>query len=166
VSVCTRSTCIVRICPLVVPIFFVPSLPFPFARRGLRRERLRWRVFRSAANRLIRPWKSRLALAYVDHRSFAVDLGLILLTIMAIVSRPAALSGHGKLLSGWDLHPLLIRMAARQEPLMAYPPPGRRSGSSALVRCRTRAWAVDQFETTVRASPHPNQFGGRTEAAR
>jgi lipopolysaccharide/colanic/teichoic acid biosynthesis glycosyltransferase len=75
-------------------------------------------------NRLIRPWKSRLALAYIDHRSLAVDLGLILLTLVAIVSRTAALAGLGRLLSGWNLHPLVMRMAARQEPLMAYPPPG------------------------------------------
>jgi lipopolysaccharide/colanic/teichoic acid biosynthesis glycosyltransferase len=75
-------------------------------------------------NRLIRPWKSRLALAYIDHRSFAVDLELILLTLAAIVSRPTALAGLGRLLSGWNLHPLVMRMAARQEPLLAYPPPG------------------------------------------
>jgi hypothetical protein len=75
-------------------------------------------------NRLIRPWKSRLALAYIENRSFAVDVGLILLTIVAIVSRPKALAGLGRLMSGWRLHPLVIRMAARQEPLMAYPPPG------------------------------------------
>jgi hypothetical protein len=75
-------------------------------------------------NRLIRPWKSRLALAYIDNRSFAVDIGLILLTIVAIVSRPSALAMLGRLLNGWNLHPLVIRMAARQEPLMAYSPPG------------------------------------------
>jgi lipopolysaccharide/colanic/teichoic acid biosynthesis glycosyltransferase len=75
-------------------------------------------------NRLIRPWKSRLALAYIDHRSFPVDLDLIFLTIVAIVSRPMALAGLGRLLNGWNLHPLVIRMAARREPLMAYPPPG------------------------------------------
>jgi hypothetical protein len=51
-------------------------------------------------------------------------LGLILLTIVASVSRPTALEGLGKLLSSWNLHPLVVRMAARQEPLMAYPPPG------------------------------------------
>jgi lipopolysaccharide/colanic/teichoic acid biosynthesis glycosyltransferase len=78
-------------------------------------------------NRLIRPWKSRLALAYIDHRSFAVDMGLILLTIVAIVSRPTALAMLGKLLSGWNLHPLVVRMAARQEPLMAYLAAGRRN---------------------------------------
>ena len=75
-------------------------------------------------NRLIRPWKSRLALAYIDPRGFAVDFGLILLTIVAIVSRPMALAGLRRLLSGWNLNPLVIRMAARQEPLIAYPPPG------------------------------------------
>ena len=75
-------------------------------------------------NQIIRPWKSRLALAYIDNRSFWVDLRLIILTVIAIISKPTALSALGKLLVSWELDPLLLKMAARETPLMAYPPPG------------------------------------------
>jgi lipopolysaccharide/colanic/teichoic acid biosynthesis glycosyltransferase len=75
-------------------------------------------------DRIIRPWKSRLALAYIDNRSLWTDLCLIALTAVAIVSRPTALRILGALLRGWNLDPLVLRMAARQEPLLAYPPPG------------------------------------------
>jgi lipopolysaccharide/colanic/teichoic acid biosynthesis glycosyltransferase len=75
-------------------------------------------------NQIIRPWKSRLALAYIDHRTFSTDLWLILLTAVTIVSRSAALRAIGNLLRHWQLDPLVIRMAARQEPLLPYPPPG------------------------------------------
>jgi lipopolysaccharide/colanic/teichoic acid biosynthesis glycosyltransferase len=75
-------------------------------------------------NQIIRPWKSRLALAYIDHRSLWIDLWLIILTMVAIISRSTALRTLGRLLGGWSLDPIVIRMAARQEPLLAYPPPG------------------------------------------
>ena len=75
-------------------------------------------------NQIIRPWKSRLALAYIDHRNFWNDLWLIILTMVAIVSKPTALRALGSLLHDWRLDPLVIRMAARQEPLLAYLPPG------------------------------------------
>lgn len=75
-------------------------------------------------NQIIRPWKSRLALAYIDHLSLSIDLWLIVLTVLVVVSRTAALGALGKLLQTWKLDPLMIRMATRQEPLLAYPPPG------------------------------------------
>jgi lipopolysaccharide/colanic/teichoic acid biosynthesis glycosyltransferase len=75
-------------------------------------------------NQIIRPWKSRLALAYIDHRTFCIDIRLILLTVMAIAVRATALLALGNLLRRWQIDPLVIRMAARQEPLMPYPPPG------------------------------------------
>lgn len=75
-------------------------------------------------NQIIRPWKSRLALAYIDHRSFSIDLWLIVLTLLVMISRDAALGRLGKLLRAWELDPLVIRMATRQAPLLAYPPPG------------------------------------------
>ena len=49
-------------------------------------------------NQVIRPWKSRLGLFYVDNRTFFVDLKLIFLTVIAIVSRPNALAGVQKIL--------------------------------------------------------------------
>jgi len=75
-------------------------------------------------NQIIRPWKSRLALAYIDHRTFGTDLWLILLTVVAIASRPAALRALGNLIRRWQIDPLVVRMAARQEALVPYPPPG------------------------------------------
>jgi lipopolysaccharide/colanic/teichoic acid biosynthesis glycosyltransferase len=75
-------------------------------------------------NQIIRPWKSRLALAYIDRRTFCVDLWLIVLTVVAIASRPVALRALGRLLRRWQVDPLVIRMASRQGPLLPYPPPG------------------------------------------
>ena len=39
-----------------------------------------------AYNQLIRPWKSRLGLAYIENQSFLLDLQLIFYTIVAIIS--------------------------------------------------------------------------------
>ena len=75
-------------------------------------------------NQIIRPWKSRLALAYIRHRNFWVDLRLIFFTLVAIFSRPAALLSLQSMLRQWDIDPLVLRMAARQEPLLPCPPPG------------------------------------------
>jgi lipopolysaccharide/colanic/teichoic acid biosynthesis glycosyltransferase len=83
-------------------------------------------------NQIIRPWKSRLALAYVDHRTLWIDLRIIWLTIIAIVSRRTALRALRKTLHSWRLDPLVIQMAARQEPLLAYPPPG---GTEVISEC-------------------------------
>ena len=84
-------------------------------------------------NQIVRPWKSRLALAYIDHRTFRTDLRLIFLTVVAIASRPVALRALGSLLRRWQADPLVIRMAARREPLMAYPPPG---ASEVVEQCQ------------------------------
>ena len=75
-------------------------------------------------NQVIRPWKSRLALLYVQHRSFVGDAGIILLTIVALVHRRLALRGVRGLLRRWHADRLLMRMALRREPLMPCRPPG------------------------------------------
>ena len=75
-------------------------------------------------NQIIRPWKSRLALAYIDHRTFGTDLWLILLTVVAIASRTAALRALGNLIRRWQVDPLVVRVAARREPLAPHAPPG------------------------------------------
>jgi lipopolysaccharide/colanic/teichoic acid biosynthesis glycosyltransferase len=75
-------------------------------------------------NQIIRPWKSRLGLLYIDKRTLAADFTLIFLTIASAVSRAYALAHITRLLDNWNADPLVVRMAGRNEPLLAWPPPG------------------------------------------
>jgi lipopolysaccharide/colanic/teichoic acid biosynthesis glycosyltransferase len=77
-----------------------------------------------AYNQLIRPWKSRLGLFYLDNHGFSVDLQLILLTAVAIGSRYAALRKVHALLKRLGAADDLARIALRQDALMPHPPPG------------------------------------------
>jgi lipopolysaccharide/colanic/teichoic acid biosynthesis glycosyltransferase len=77
-----------------------------------------------AYNQLIRPWKSRLGLLYVDHHNAALDLRLIALTLLALVSRKRALTAVSHLLARLGVDRTLLRVAAREQPLQPYPPPG------------------------------------------
>jgi len=74
-------------------------------------------------NQIIRPWKSRLALACIDHASRFIDVCIIGLTLLSPISRRQALHGVEKLLAAWRSEALLRRMASRREPLFAWPPP-------------------------------------------
>jgi lipopolysaccharide/colanic/teichoic acid biosynthesis glycosyltransferase len=74
---------------------------------------------------VIRPWKSRLALLYVDRgRSVGVNLRLVWLTILNSLSRGRALAGAASLVRRLGGSDELVRVALRQEPLAAAPPPG------------------------------------------
>jgi lipopolysaccharide/colanic/teichoic acid biosynthesis glycosyltransferase len=75
-------------------------------------------------NQLIRPWKSRLGILYVERRSFLLDLRLVALTALAIVSRRRALEGVVGLLEGLGADEAMKRVAARTEKLVPHPPPG------------------------------------------
>ena len=75
-------------------------------------------------NQLIRPWKSRLGLLYVEHRSFLLDCVLVLLTVVALFSRDKALWGVNRLLKWLDAPADVIRVAKREELLVPVPPPG------------------------------------------
>ena len=75
-------------------------------------------------NRLIRPWKSRLGLFYLDHMSTVLDVKLIALTAMAMISRKAALRGLERMLLVRRADASLIEIAARKSPLFPHPPPG------------------------------------------
>ena len=76
-------------------------------------------------NQLIRPWKSRLALLYVDKKpSIGTDLQLVWLTVMNSLSRERALPAVAAIahrLGGGDE---LARVALRRAPLQDAPPPG------------------------------------------
>ena len=83
-------------------------------------------------NQLIRPGKSELGLFYVAHRSVLLDLKLIVLTAVAILSRPTALQAVANTLRDLGANDRLVRLALRREPLMPAPPPG----ASELVTSR------------------------------
>ena len=87
-----------------------------------------------AYNQLIRPWKSRLGLLYVDKANVLLDLRLIGLTVVAIASRPAALRRVGRLLQKLTADADLLRVAAREEALVPAPPPG----SDQIVMARSQ----------------------------
>lgn len=85
-----------------------------------------------AYNQLIRPWKSRLGLFYIENRTLALDIKLIILTVMAIVSRQHALLSVAGDLEARGASPDLVQVALRQDRLVPHPPPG----ASAVVTSR------------------------------
>jgi lipopolysaccharide/colanic/teichoic acid biosynthesis glycosyltransferase len=77
-----------------------------------------------AYNQLIRPWKSRLGIFYVEHQNALLDLRLCILTVKAIANRNGALKSVSKLLQKLGAPTDLIRIANRVDPLVPLPPPG------------------------------------------
>ncbi|MCI5144892.1 MAG: sugar transferase [Candidatus Electrothrix sp. AR3] len=78
-------------------------------------------------NQLIRPWKSRLGLFYVENSSILLDIALIILTVFTLFSREKALYAITALLRKLEADELLIQVAARKQALVPYPPPGAES---------------------------------------
>ena len=77
-----------------------------------------------AYNQLIRPWKSRLGLFYIQHQSFLLDIQLIFITILAILSRRRALRSLNKVLESRQADSVLIDVAKRDYELVPSVPPG------------------------------------------
>lgn len=77
-----------------------------------------------AYNQLIRPWKSRLGLVYVNNQSMMLDFQLIVFTIIAIFSRKNALTWVEGKLKSLKADPQIIQVSRRSEKLYPYPPPG------------------------------------------
>ena len=75
-------------------------------------------------NQVIRPWKSRLALLYLDHSSWSTDLRILWWTAGALVSRRWARARVGNLLNQWGVGQPLYGITRRDAPLPAFPPPG------------------------------------------
>jgi lipopolysaccharide/colanic/teichoic acid biosynthesis glycosyltransferase len=90
-------------------------------------------------NQIVRPWKSRLALLYVERGTVGLDLEILLWTAAALFSRTWALDRVGQQLEQWDVGDPLLRIALRQGPLLPYPPPG---GEEVVSRYRVTAYQV------------------------
>jgi len=77
-----------------------------------------------AYEQLIRPWKSRLGLVYVENQNLFLDIRLIILTVIAIISRPLALQGVHQILLELNTDPQVCEIALRKRELYPCPPPG------------------------------------------
>lgn len=95
-------------------------------------------------NQIIRPWKSRLILLYLENGSLMRDIEIIGLTVLAWLSRERALDGVVRRIGALGASEELKTMASRKHPLEASPPPG----AGAIVSCyRPRA---DRREVAAR----------------
>ncbi|HWO88536.1 MAG TPA: sugar transferase [Gemmatimonadales bacterium] len=76
-------------------------------------------------NQVIRPWKSRLGLLYVDSSGpISLDIRLIWLTLVNAAHRRRALAAVSRLVRELGGDEELARVALREDPLRAAPPPG------------------------------------------
>ena len=75
-------------------------------------------------NQLIRPWKSRLALVYIDHQSTILDLQIIFYTVVAIISKQKSIRWVVGKLEQMNVEQELIDVVKRDSALYPFPPPG------------------------------------------
>lgn len=75
-------------------------------------------------DQVIRPWKSRLGLLYVERRTFWVDLRIIVLTAVRMVSPALALKGVDAILAAWAASDELRHVCRRLAPPPRAEPPG------------------------------------------
>jgi Sugar transferases involved in lipopolysaccharide synthesis len=77
-----------------------------------------------AYNQLIRPWKSRLGILYIENRNTFLDFRLIFYTLIAILNKERALVGITGELMHISGDEQLITVCKRKEPLYPAIPPG------------------------------------------
>lgn len=75
-------------------------------------------------NRLIRPWKSRLGLFYVDHRGLRLDLLLLYCTCISLISRDTALKRISDELKSQGAPDDVVAVSLRNSQLTPVLPPG------------------------------------------
>lgn len=77
-----------------------------------------------AYNQLIRPWKSRLGLVYIEKQTLLLDIQLIFCTVLAILSRERALVWVSRKLQELGADEAVVATSRRQTELCPSPPPG------------------------------------------
>jgi len=75
-------------------------------------------------NQLIRPWKSRLGLIYIENQSLFLDLKIIIYTVVAIISKQKALDWVSAELEGFNTDKDVVNISRREVDLYPFPPPG------------------------------------------
>lgn len=86
-------------------------------------------------HQLIRPWKSRLGILYIEHRSILLDLKIMALTAMALVSKSLALMLTSRLAQTLGASSDLVNVCRREKRLTPSIPPG----CTEIVATRSRA---------------------------
>ncbi len=66
-------------------------------------------------NLLIRPWKSRLGILYVDNHNLVIDIKLVIITIIAIIKKDQALKYINSILINLKASPELIEVCQRNK---------------------------------------------------
>ena len=74
-------------------------------------------------NDLIRPWKSRLGLFYIEHQNTVLDLKLIIMTILSFINRKRILKKISKYLKIKNADENLVNVVMRQKVLTPEQPP-------------------------------------------
>ena len=69
-------------------------------------------------NILIRPWKSKLGILYIENQSILLDFYLILLTLLAIINKRLSLIFINKLLMNYKADSDLINISKRDKKLI------------------------------------------------
>jgi lipopolysaccharide/colanic/teichoic acid biosynthesis glycosyltransferase len=77
-------------------------------------------------HQLVRPWKSRYCLLYLEKQSLRLDLELLLITGLNLISRQWALAMLQSMLGRLGADEQLMRIARRSAALVPHPPPGFR----------------------------------------
>ena len=77
-----------------------------------------------AYNQLIRPWKSRLGLIYIEKRTLVLDLQIILYTVIALFSKQRACNWVSEKLNQFNVDENIVKVVKRKEDLFPFPPPG------------------------------------------
>jgi lipopolysaccharide/colanic/teichoic acid biosynthesis glycosyltransferase len=77
-----------------------------------------------AYNQLIRPWKSRLGLVYINNQSLWLDVELIFYTMIAILTKQKAIEWVVRKLISLEVEAEVVGVCKRDEELLPFPPPG------------------------------------------
>jgi lipopolysaccharide/colanic/teichoic acid biosynthesis glycosyltransferase len=79
-------------------------------------------------NQLIRPWKSRLCLFYVDNRNLCLDIKILFLTLLNFFNRPESLKRIKEILqSSGVCDEEFLAVSERKITLKPTPPPGAKN---------------------------------------
>ena len=77
-----------------------------------------------AYNQLIRPWKSRLGLIYIQNQSLLLDVKIIIYSLIAIISKQRALNWASSQLESINVDSNVVSISKRKVELYPFPPPG------------------------------------------